>query len=150
MDENKDKNKSWVQIFKDLQNNLEKIQDIYKNIQNGPHSDVLDNLQNTDKIQDICKKIQNNPEYIFDKISVGDYKIIRDRLENLCKKLMEINRNNGTTERYELMKEEIKTIGWPAIVQKYHPDVNIDDPAAHELFRFYKYTYDKLKSDGEI
>jgi hypothetical protein len=37
------------------------------------------------------------------------------------------------------MRKEIESIGWGGILQKYHPDINIDDPAAFPLFELYKF-----------
>ncbi|HEX9060777.1 MAG TPA: hypothetical protein VF941_11415, partial [Clostridia bacterium] len=57
---------------------------------------------------------------------------------------------NGTLERARQMREEIKELKWSGICQKYHPDINVDDPAKFELFKFYKYLYDTMKENNEI
>jgi DnaJ-class molecular chaperone len=43
------------------------------------------------------------------------------------------------------MREEILKVGWKGIMEKYHPDVNTQDPAANELFKMYKYVYEDMK-----
>ncbi len=63
---------------------------------------------------------------------------IRDKLE-------EINRITGAMARFEAMKKEILEIGWNGILSKYHPDVNIDDPAAFALFEMYRFAYEAIQ-----
>lgn len=58
----------------------------------------------------------------------------RDRLYN-------INTTSGYLLHYAQIKKEIEQESWAKICAKYHPDVNIDDPAAHELFHLYKFVY---------
>jgi hypothetical protein len=60
---------------------------------------------------------------------------VRDQLE-------EVNRVMGAMARFEAMKQEIRDIGWDGILAKYHPDNNLDDPAAFPLFEMYKFSYD--------
>jgi hypothetical protein len=73
-------------------------------------------------------------------------KILKD-LEEIRDKLIYVNTLNGNLERYRSMKREIQENGWDGICRKYHPDFNTSDPAAYELFRFYKYVYDTMDSD---
>jgi len=58
--------------------------------------------------------------------------------------LMKANRANGNLARYNAMKREIEQVGWDKICAKYHPDINTNDPAAFELFEYYKYIYSKI------
>jgi hypothetical protein len=51
----------------------------------------------------------------------------------------------GTNARIKKMKEEILLLGWDKVVEKYHPDVNIHDKAANELFEMYKYVNDNIE-----
>lgn len=70
---------------------------------------------------------------------------VRRSLEEIHELLLKENRLNGSLTRYEDMKNEIEQIGWADICAKYHPDINIDDPAAFELFEFYKYVYSRME-----
>lgn len=67
-------------------------------------------------------------------------------LEDIHRLLLKVNRLDGSIKRYHDMKNEIEQIGWTAICAKYHPDINIIDPAAFELFEFYKYVYSTMDS----
>jgi len=65
-----------------------------------------------------------------------------DILENLTRmrdKLIEINEKSGHIANYIAMRREIAELGWSGILAKYHPDVNIGDPAAWPLFELYRY-----------
>ncbi len=66
-------------------------------------------------------------------------------LEMLRDKLEESNRVSGALTRFEAMKKEIQEIGWNGILAKYHPDINIDDPAAFPLFEMYRFAYNALE-----
>lgn len=68
-------------------------------------------------------------------------------LEEIRDKLVYVNTLNGNLARYKSIKREIRETGWDGICQKYHPDINTGDPAAYELFRFYKYVYDTMDKD---
>jgi adenosine deaminase len=80
-----------------------------------------------------------------------------DILDNIINELQKIEKNlektleiTGTTKRVNSMKKEIKELSWNGIYSKYHPEVNIDDPARNELFDMYKYVYELMKQNGEI
>lgn len=75
-------------------------------------------------------------------------KMILKDLEEVREKLKEVNNLTGALARFESMKQEIKSIGWSGICAKYHPDINISDPAAHELFAMYRFIYDAMERDG--
>jgi hypothetical protein len=72
--------------------------------------------------------------------------ILKD-LEDVRDKLVEVNKMTGALAQYESMKQEILVIGWNGVCSKYHPDINIGDPAAHELFAMYRFVYDALSRD---
>ncbi len=65
-------------------------------------------------------------------------------LEDVRDKLTLANERLGYLERYNAAKREIREQGWSAVCAKYHPDVNVNDPAAHELFQFYKFVYETM------
>jgi hypothetical protein len=72
----------------------------------------------------------------------GGFMPLADMLKNLNlirDKLIEINEKNGSIANFVAMRKEIESIGWGGILQKYHPDINIDDPAAFPLFELYKF-----------
>lgn len=71
--------------------------------------------------------------------------IMLNELTRLKNELNSINKKTGAIERAIKMREEILNFGWQHVVKNYHPDVNISDPAANELFRMYKYIYDDMK-----
>lgn len=63
-------------------------------------------------------------------------------LEEVREKLVRVNEQLGYMARFTAMKREIEELGWDGICARYHPDINMDDPAAYELFQFYKFVYD--------
>jgi len=70
-----------------------------------------------------------------------------DILESLARmrdKLIEINEKSGHIANYVAMRREITELGWSGILAKYHPDINVDDPAAWPLFELYRFIRDSL------
>ena len=65
-------------------------------------------------------------------------------LEDVRNKLTRVNEQMGYLARFNAMKREIQELGWDGICARYHPDINVDDPAAFELFQFYKFVYDNM------
>lgn len=65
-------------------------------------------------------------------------------LEEISRKLRIAMLLTKTNVRIKKMKEEILLLGWDKIVEKYHPDVNIHDKAANQLFEMYKYVNENL------
>jgi hypothetical protein len=51
---------------------------------------------------------------------------------------------------YNKMREEIRILGWSKILDKYHPDKNIDDPNALKKFMIYKNIYKAMKSEANL
>ena len=72
---------------------------------------------------------------------------ILESLEDIKGKLIEVNKMTGALAQYESMKQEIKNIGWSGVCAKYHPDINMGDPAAYELFAMYRFVYDNIDRD---
>ena len=65
-------------------------------------------------------------------------------LEGVREQLIRVNEQLGYMARLQAMKREIEELGWDGICMRYHPDINIDDPAAYELFQFYKFVHDNM------
>jgi len=77
---------------------------------------------------------------------------LSDILKNLSRirdKLIEINECNGSIANYVAMRKEVAQLGWGGILQKYHPDINVDDPAAFPLFELYKFVYSTMEKSVE-
>ncbi|MGI5918343.1 MAG: hypothetical protein ACOX8N_01600 [Christensenellales bacterium] len=73
---------------------------------------------------------------------------VRDILRNfnrIREKLLEINAKKGHAVSFRVMREEIDCLGWSGILAKYHPDINVDDPAAFALFELYRFVYSTMK-----
>ena len=68
-------------------------------------------------------------------------------LENIRDMLTEVNTQFGYLSRYRAIREEIEEAGWGGICAKYHPDINMDDPASMELFELYRYVYDTMQRE---
>ncbi len=68
-------------------------------------------------------------------------------LEHIRDMLTEVNVQLGFLQRYRDMREEITELGWGGILNKYHPDINVDDPAAAELFALYRFVYDEMQRE---
>jgi hypothetical protein len=71
--------------------------------------------------------------------------LMLERLTKLRDQLVKLNEKTGALERARGMREEILKVGWKGIMEKYHPDVNTEDPAANELFKMYKFVYESMK-----
>jgi hypothetical protein len=71
--------------------------------------------------------------------------LMLERLTKLRDQLVELNEKTGALERARGMREEILKVGWKGIMEKYHPDINTEDPAANELFKMYKFVYESMK-----
>jgi hypothetical protein len=72
---------------------------------------------------------------------------IADIIERLCDirdQLKLVNETLGYAARVEAMRQEILQYGWDGILAKYHPDINIDDPAAYPLFELYRMVYSNM------
>ena len=65
-------------------------------------------------------------------------------LEDVQKKLARVNEQLGYMAKCKAMKHEIEELGWEGICARYHPDINVDDPAAYELFQYYRFVYDNM------
>lgn len=83
-------------------------------------------------------------------MSEKDLSHITKELNKIKDRLIELGEKNGTNARVRDMKAEITSIGWVGILEKYHPENNLEDPAAHELFQMYKYIFFKMREDKEI
>jgi DnaJ-class molecular chaperone len=46
---------------------------------------------------------------------------------------------------FESAQDEILRIGWKGIVEKYHPDVNVEQERANDRFRHYKAVFESMK-----
>ncbi len=68
-------------------------------------------------------------------------------LEHIRDMLTEVNVQLGCLQRYRDMRDEITELGWGGILNKYHPDINVDDPAAPELFALYRFVYDEMQRE---
>jgi hypothetical protein len=68
-------------------------------------------------------------------------------LENIRDMLTEVNIQFGYLSRYCAIRDEIEETGWGGICAKYHPDINVNEPAAMELFELYRYVYDMMQRD---
>jgi hypothetical protein len=75
------------------------------------------------------------------------YEYILKSLVTLQNKLIETNQKLGYIPKYKAMRKEIKDLGWAGICAKYHPDINIKDPAAFELFQLYKFVYFSMQKE---
>ena len=67
------------------------------------------------------------------------------QLEEIRDKLVQVNETLGYAARVSAMKQEILMVGWDGILARYHPDVNINDPAAGSLFDLYRFVYDSME-----
>lgn len=61
--------------------------------------------------------------------------------------LAEVNTQLGCLARYRAMRAEIGELGWGGILARYHPDINVTDPAAAELFALYRFVYDEMQKE---
>jgi len=84
----------------------------------------------------------NTPENSSAQLPV---RAILRNFNSIREKLLEINAKSGNTASFRAMRDEINSIGWSGIVRKYHPDVNVDDPAAMPLFELYRFVYGTMR-----
>jgi shikimate kinase len=59
--------------------------------------------------------------------------------------MMDDNTKRKIISKLNEVQEEILIIGWDGIMQKYHPDANLDDPEASNIFKLYKHIYQSMK-----
>ncbi len=69
-------------------------------------------------------------------------------LEHIRDMLTEVNEQLGCLQRYRAMRDEITELGWGGILNMYHPDINVDDPAAPELFALYRFVYEEMQKES--
>lgn len=89
----------------------------------------------------------------FDKVSEEfnkNLQIVNEKLLQINKSLKKTCDITGATQRAESIREEIRTKGWLTILKLYSSNINKHDPAAKELFEFYKYIYDDMVAKGEL
>jgi hypothetical protein len=67
-------------------------------------------------------------------------------LKDIHTTLVRVNTQSGALARFEAIEDEINEKGWPAVQQKYHPDFNIDDPAAIQMYEFVKFVHQSMES----
>ena len=48
-------------------------------------------------------------------------------------------------DKFNEIQEEILRLGWNNVLRNYHPDVNIDNPKAFEVFQLYREIYESMK-----
>ena len=56
-----------------------------------------------------------------------------------------VQRNKKLITKFNQIQEEILKIGWNGIIQKYHPDMNCDEPESEKTFKMYKSIYENMK-----
>jgi len=88
------------------------------------------------------EETMNRPEDDSTQLPVRD--ILRN-FNRIREKLLEINAKKGYTVSFRAMREEIDSLGWNGILAKYHPDINVDDPAAFALFELYRFVYSTMQ-----
>lgn len=71
---------------------------------------------------------------------------ILNTLNDIRQSLAEVNEKTGGMERYRAIRREIEDLGWGNICAKYHPDINTQDPASHELFSFYRFVRETMEN----
>jgi hypothetical protein len=81
---------------------------------------------------------------------MNNYDKILNDLQNISNNLNRVMELTGVTARVEIMKAEIKLLGWDVIEKNYHPSNNIADPARIPLFEMYIAIYEMMKKNGEI
>lgn len=64
----------------------------------------------------------------------------------------EENDSKTITERGKIVdklneiQNEILEIGWKGIIEKYHPDFNLDNPDSVDTLKLYRHVYKNVKS----
>ena len=58
---------------------------------------------------------------------------------------MEHTKRKKIVEQLNRIQEEIFMIGWNGILEKYHPDKNIDNVDAEAIFKIYKTVFENIK-----
>lgn len=71
-----------------------------------------------------------------------------EKLKDIHTALARVNECSGALARYISIRNEIIEMGWPAVQQKYHPDFNVDDPAALEMYRFVRFVHESMDKDA--
>ena len=67
------------------------------------------------------------------------------RLEDVRDRLEQANEALGFAARVNAIRQEILEGGWDGILARYHPDVNMGDPAAYPMFELCRFVYSTMK-----
>jgi hypothetical protein len=59
---------------------------------------------------------------------------------------MDTNNKKKIIHKLNEIQDEILIIGWNGIIEKYHPDMNPDNPEASSTFKLYKHVYENIKN----
>jgi hypothetical protein len=92
----------------------------------------------------------NNDKFLNQKEAYAAYANMLRRLKDVSETLEYYSKINNVQEKINMLKQEIHTLGWLGICQKYHPDINMNDPAGFNRFKLYKRVYDIMKKNNEI
>lgn len=63
---------------------------------------------------------------------------------------------NNTEKKKKIIQKlnelqiEILTLGWNGILEKYHPENNIENPDAENIFKLYKQVFENMKKRVSI
>jgi hypothetical protein len=85
-----------------------------------------------------------------EKFYTNEFEGLHSDLISIRDKLVQANRESGLLDKVYSTKQEIIELGWNGIVDKYHPDTNIDEVASKELFAMYKFVYETMIKNKEI
>ena len=58
---------------------------------------------------------------------------------------MELEKNQKLIAKFNYVQEEILKIGWQGVLERYHPDMNCDEPDAQDIFKMYRAIYENMK-----
>lgn len=62
------------------------------------------------------------------------------RLKRTGETISYLNEISSNGVNMQKIKTEIKLLGWQGILNKYHPDINLEENS-YKLFQLYRYLY---------
>lgn len=78
-----------------------------------------------------------------------DMSVLLKRLKRTSEAISYLNKINTNKNSIDEIKTEIKILGWQGILNKYHPDINLDTDS-YQLFQLYKYFYKLIEKYGDL
>jgi UDP-N-acetylglucosamine 2-epimerase len=86
-----------------------------------------------------------HPDVNMEEKSFKWFALYNDLIKNMENRIQEFEYEFSEIENFSEIQSEILKNGWVGVVNKYHPDFNIECENVHEVFNSYREVYDAMK-----